>query len=78
MACNCTGACLTSGKCGVWQPVVEQTTTIPNDGTYYYPPPQRVGVCPGCGYCRCCGRYVGPIQTRPIWNEWTWTCGDHS
>ena len=27
-----------------------------------YPPP---GACPGCGYCRCCGRYIGVVTPSP-------------
>lgn len=42
-------------------------------GDYYNPYPyQPDSVCPGCGYCRCCGRYIGPRWPDTVW------CGEIS
>jgi hypothetical protein len=43
------------------------TITPPDMGTtnipWFQPLPHPGGGCPECGYCRTCGRYVGPVSS---------------
>lgn len=49
------------------------TSTLPQSYFGFAPTVATPGPCPGCGYCRCCGRYVGvpnvvrePITIGPL------------
>ena len=46
-------------------------TTTGNTVIYYGQWGHQGGVCPGCGHCQCCGRYIG-AGYHPHLTPWPW------